>query len=108
MREVIDLIRTGYFSRGNRELFQPLVDSLLYQDPYPVPADFQSYVDCQARVSQTYRDKEKWTRMSILDVVRSSKFSSDRTIREYCEDIWKIPPVKIDLLSQEEISGNLA
>ncbi len=108
LREVIDLIRTGYFSRGNRELFQPLVDSLLYHDPYLVLADFQSYVDCQSQVSQTYRDKEKWTRMSILNVARSGKFSSDRTIREYCQDIWKVPPVKIDLLSQEEISGNLA
>ncbi len=108
LREVIDLIQTGFFSRGNRELFQPLVDSLLYHDPYLALADFQAYVDCQARVSQTYRDKEKWTRLSILNVARSGKFSSDRTIREYCADIWKAPPVTIDLLSQEEVSGNLA
>jgi starch phosphorylase len=108
LREVVDLLRGGFFSRGDRELFRPLVDSLLYHDPYRVLADFQSYVDCQAQVSQTYRNKEKWTRMSILNVARSGKFSSDRTIREYCEDIWKIAPVKVDLLSQEEVRSNLA
>jgi starch phosphorylase len=105
LRAVVDLMREGYFSRGDRELFQPLIDGLLKHDPYFLFADYQSYVDCQARVGEAYRDKEHWTRMSILNAARSSKFSSDRTIREYCEEIWKVPPVKIDLLSQVEPQG---
>jgi starch phosphorylase len=105
LRAVIDLIRDGYFSRGDCELFRPLVDSLLYHDPYFLLADFQSYVDCQTQVGQAYRDKDHWTRMSILNAARSGKFSSDRTIREYCVDIWNVQPVKIDLLSQVEPQG---
>ena len=58
-------------------------------------ADFQSYLDCQAEASEVYRDSERWTRMSILNTARSGKFSSDRTIREYCADIWRVKSVPI-------------
>jgi glycogen phosphorylase len=102
LRDVIDLIRNGFFSRGDTELFRPLIDGLLYQDPYLLLADFQSYIECQAEVSEAYRDTERWTRMSILNTARSGKFSSDRTIREYCTDIWDVPPVPIQLLTHEE------
>jgi starch phosphorylase len=95
LRAVIDLIRDGFFSRGDAELFRPLVDNLLLHDPYMLLADFQSYVDCQNRVDEAYLDRENWARMSILNTARSGKFSSDRTIREYCEDIWKVKPVSI-------------
>jgi starch phosphorylase len=95
LRGVIDLIRDGFFSRGDAELFRPLVDNLLRHDPYMLLADFQSYVDCQQRVDEAYRDREHWTRMSILNTARSGRFSSDRTIREYCDDIWKVKPVPI-------------
>jgi starch phosphorylase len=70
-------------------------------------ADYQAYVDCQAQVGQAYRDLEHWTRMSILNVARIGKFSSDRTIREYCTHIWQVQPVKIDLLSQDEVRAGL-
>ena len=70
-------------------------------------ADFQSFVDCQNQVSQAYLDYEDWTRMSILNVARSGKFSSDRTIKEYCQDIWNVKPVKIDLLSQDELRKSM-
>ena len=102
LRDVIDLIRSGFFSRGDTELFRPLIDGLLYQDPYLVLADFQSYLECQAEVSKTYDDTERWTRMSILNTARSGKFSSDRTIREYCADIWGVTPVPIHLLTHAE------
>jgi glycogen phosphorylase len=102
LRDVIDLIRNGFFSRGDTELFRPLVDGLLFQDPYLLLADFQSYVDCQAKVSEAYRDTERWTRMSILNTARSGKFSSDRTIREYCTDIWDVQPVPIHMLTHAE------
>jgi starch phosphorylase len=100
LRAVIDLIRDGYFSRGDRNLFRPIVDALLQHDPYFLLADYQSYVDCQTQVGQAYRDKEHWARMSILNTARSGLFSSDRTIREYCADIWHVKPVAIDLSPQ--------
>ncbi len=102
LRDVIDLIRSGFFSRGDSELFRPLIDGLLYHDPYLLLADFQSYIDCQAKVSEAYRDTERWTRMSILNTARSGKFSSDRTIREYCTDIWHVDAVPINLLTHEQ------
>ncbi len=102
LREVIDLVHNGYFSRGDPDLFRPLIDSLLYVDPYLVLADFTSYVECQNRVSDVYADQDRWTRMSILNTARTGKFSSDRTIREYARDIWRVPSVPIRLLPPSE------
>lgn len=99
LRDVIDRIKDGTFSHGNTELFKPIVDHLLYDDTYMLLADFHSYVECQKHVAMTYRDQEKWTKMSILNSARMGKFSSDRTIKEYCEQIWKVSPVKIKLES---------
>lgn len=94
LRETIDRIAEGTFSNGDRDLFRPLVDNLLNHDPYLVLADYQSYIDCQDRVSAAYRNRKKWAEMSILNVARMGKFSSDRSIREYCEQIWKAQPVQ--------------
>ncbi|MEW6137081.1 MAG: glycogen/starch/alpha-glucan phosphorylase [Thermodesulfobacteriota bacterium] len=102
LKDVIDLIASGYLSSGAPELFKPLVDSLLYHDEYLLFADYQSYVDCQDRVSQTYRDQDTWTRMSILNTARMGKFSSDRTIRQYCDEIWKVSPVPVSLEGPDE------
>ena len=90
IRETIDQIGSGVFSKGDRELFSPLIDSLLNRDEYMLLADYQSYVDCQDRVSKAFKDKRRWTQMSILNVARMGKFSSDRSIREYCDTIWKV------------------
>ncbi len=97
VREVLDALLTGEFSHGDRSLFEPLVGGLLNGDDYMLLADYQSYIDCQDRVGQAYNDHEAWTRMSILNVARIGKFSSDRSIRDYCADIWKTLPVKIQL-----------
>jgi starch phosphorylase len=105
LREVIDLIRSGFFSRGDTELFRPLVDNLLHHDPYLVLADFSAYRDCQQQVGASYRDPEQWFRMSILNSARSGLFSSDRTIHEYCRDIWHVKPVPVQLLSEDEVKG---
>jgi starch phosphorylase len=102
LKEVVDLIRSGFFSHGDTELFRPLMDNLMYYDPYMLFADFASYVECQAKASEVYRDSERWTRMAILNTARSGKFSSDRTIREYCSDIWRVRQVPIHLLTQSE------
>ncbi|MEW5787042.1 MAG: glycogen/starch/alpha-glucan phosphorylase [Pseudomonadota bacterium] len=107
LKAVMDLIREGCFSRGDRELFKPLVDNLLFHDPYMLMADFRAYMDCQTRVGQAYQDPEAWTRMAILNVARSGKFSSDRTIREYCKEIWKVQPVNIGLMGRKEFQGGL-
>ena len=90
LRETIDLIDSGFFSDGDRGLFHPLVESLLIRDDYMLLADYQAYVDCQQRVSDAYADAKNWTRMSILNAARVGRFSSDRSIREYCRDIWKV------------------
>jgi starch phosphorylase len=95
LREALDLIRDGAFSGGDRARFRPLVESLLNHDDYMLLADYPSYVDCQRRVGETWHDRERWTRMSILNVARVGKFSSDRAIREYCEDIWRVEPMAI-------------
>ncbi len=90
LREAIDLIVSGHFSGGDTDLFRPLTDALFFQDKYMLFADFPSYIECQDKVGRVWKDKNLWTRMSILNVARMGKFSSDRAIREYCADIWKI------------------
>lgn len=95
LRGVLDLISSGCFSPDNPDLFKPIVDSILYSDEYMLAADYQSYLDAQDLAGRTFKDQEKWTRMSILNVARIGKFSSDRSIREYCEKVWDTKTVKI-------------
>jgi starch phosphorylase len=97
LREILDGLAGGEFSHGDRELFAPLVQSLLTRDEYMLLADYQSYIECQDRVGAAYRDRDHWNRMSMLNVARIGKFSSDRAIRDYCSEIWKTWPVKIEL-----------
>ncbi len=97
LREVLDLIGSGAFSRSDQDLFQPLIRSLLDHDEYMLLADYPLYVACQEQASRTWHDPEQWTRMSILNVTRIGVFSSDRAIREYCRDIWRVEPVPIKL-----------
>jgi starch phosphorylase len=95
LRGVIDLVRSGFFSPEDPRLFRPLVDSLLEHDEYMVLADFADYARAQAEVAATWRNPEDWTRKAILNVARVGRFSSDRTIREYAKDIWRIQPVPV-------------
>jgi starch phosphorylase len=97
LREALDLIADGHFSRGDRNMFRPLIENLRQTDPFLVLADYAAYVACQEEVSAAWQDARRWTRMSILNTARAGKFSSDRAIREYCEQIWKIHPVSVDL-----------
>jgi starch phosphorylase len=103
LRGALDLIRDGCFSGGDRELFRPLVDNLIHSDPYLVLADFRPYLECQREVERAYLDAERWTQMSILNCARSHRFSSDRSIREYCERIWKVPSVGVELLTPDSV-----
>lgn len=97
LKGTLDRIESGYFSYGNRDLFKPLLDSLLYHDQYMLLADFRAYMECQERVSEAYKDRTNWTKMSILNAARMGKFSSDRTIREYATEIWRAKPVKVEI-----------
>jgi starch phosphorylase len=97
LSEAMELIANGLFSRGDGEVFRPLVENLLNSDPFLVLADYADYVQCQEHVSAAWNESERWTCMSILNTARAGKFSSDRSIREYCEEIWKISPARICL-----------
>lgn len=108
LKEAIDLIRSGYFSHGNRDLFQPLVDQLLQEDSYFLLADYQAYLDCQDTVGQAFQDQDTWTRTAILNVARIGPFSSDRAIRDYCREIWQVNPVSIHLEDYQQGKANLA
>ncbi|MDH4319425.1 MAG: glycogen/starch/alpha-glucan family phosphorylase, partial [Desulfobulbaceae bacterium] len=92
VKAVIDLIREGYFSKLDPDLFAPIVNDLLdhHRDPYLHLLDIESYLECQDRVAQEYLDPTKWYAKAIRNVANMGKFSSDRTIREYAEDIWGI------------------
>ncbi len=87
--EVLNLIRHGHFSNGDTELFRPLLENLTGRDPFFVLADFSSYLEAQEAVSRTWSDRNRWNRMSLLNTARSGLFSSDRSIREYAERIWR-------------------
>jgi starch phosphorylase len=95
LKTVLGLISAGQFSHGDTEVFRPLVDNLVHDDPFLVMADYASYVECQDRVSAAWLDGDAWSRMSILNTARSGKFSSDRAITEYCDDIWNVGPVTV-------------
>lgn len=94
LREVMDSLVSGRFSGGDTEVFRPLFDSLMQQDTYMLLADYRSYVETQRQAAEVYQDHDRWSRMSMMNAARSGKFSSDRTIRGYCEEIWKTGPHK--------------
>jgi starch phosphorylase len=95
LREAIDLIQSGFFSHGDRSLFLPLIQTLVDHPSYMVLADYQSYIDCQDQAGLLYEDPPAWTTKSILNVARMGKFSSDRAVQEYCDEVWHAKPVAI-------------
>ena len=95
LKAAIDAITSGTFSGGDSAAFEPVVASLLQWDEYMVLADYRSYIDCHDRARRVWVDQDQWTRMSILNTARSGFFSSDRTVRDYCRDIWHARPVPI-------------
>jgi starch phosphorylase len=96
LKRVIHLLKSGHFNQFEPNIFDPIIDSLTTNGDYWMTiADFRSYVDAQQRAADAFRDQDQWTRMSILNTAASGKFSSDRTIKEYNKDIWKLKPVKV-------------
>lgn len=95
LREVLDMIAGGFFSVDEPGRYQAIFDALLHKgDQYMLLADYASYVETQAKVGALYRDRDEWVRRAVLNVARVSKFSSDRTIGEYANKVWKVAPVK--------------
>jgi starch phosphorylase len=90
LRDVVDLIGSGALAGGDTDLFRPLVDNLLNHDPFLVLPDYQAYLDCQEQVSALWRHPDTWTRAAILNTARMGKFSSDRSIRDYCDQVWDV------------------
>jgi starch phosphorylase len=95
LRAAIDAIAHGVFAKGDRSLFAPVVDALLGRDEYLALADYRGYLECQERVEQAWRDQDGWARTSVLNSACSGFFSSDRTVREYCDRIWRVEPVHV-------------
>ncbi|MEO5360650.1 MAG: glycogen/starch/alpha-glucan phosphorylase [Nitrospirota bacterium] len=96
LKQAVDMIDNGYFSKNDANLFKPIIESLLNRgDQYLLMADFESYAKCQERVAEVYKDQALWTKMSILNVANMGFFSSDRTIKEYADDIWLVKPVDV-------------
>jgi starch phosphorylase len=95
LRQVLDMIGNGYFNVEEPNRYRPIFDTLLNKgDYYMLLADYESYIACQEAVGKLYKDQEEWSRRAILNVARIGKFSSDRTIREYADKIWKIASVE--------------
>ncbi|SEH06333.1 glycogen/starch/alpha-glucan phosphorylase [Candidatus Venteria ishoeyi] len=101
LREVINQIACGVFSPDKPKLFQPIVDTLLNHDEYLLLADYQSYADCHAKMLEAYQDRDNWIKMSILNTARMGFFSSDRSIAEYCRDIWHVDPVEVEVPDEQ-------
>ena len=95
LKKVLDLLISGDLSHGDRDLFRPVFNNLVQQDPYLLLKDYQAYIDCQKRINDEWQEPAKWARKSILNVANMGKFSSDRSIQDYCENIWKIQPVRV-------------
>jgi starch phosphorylase len=95
--EAMARLEAGEFSGGDRDLYHPLLHDLRGRDPYAVIADFSSYCETQQRVDEAWRDQALWQSKSILTTARSGYFSSDRAIRTYAEEIWKVQPVPISI-----------
>ncbi|MCV7194715.1 glycogen/starch/alpha-glucan phosphorylase [Mycolicibacterium brumae] len=94
---VLQLISDGTFTHGDTEILRPVLDSLVFHDPFLALADYASYIECQDRISRVWNDRDHWSKMSILNAARSGKFSSDRAIREYCDEIWNVGPMGVNL-----------
>ena len=97
LSEALKLIEVGHFSNGDTELFRPLINSLTGYDPYFLMADFKDYLNTQDKVSLAWKNHKEWDRMALLNTARSGFFSSDRSIREYCQSIWNVEPLKVDI-----------
>ena len=97
LTEALRLVELGHFSNGDSDLFRPLLHNLSKNDPFFVMADFDDYLRVQDNVSKAWQNPKEWNRMSLLNTARSSFFSSDRSIREYCKLIWNVESMPVEI-----------
>jgi glycogen phosphorylase len=96
LNRVMQLLTSGHFNMFETGIFDPIISAILNPgDPWMVAADFRSFIEAQKRVSEAYRDRDRWTRLSIINSANSGKFSTDRTIGEYNNEIWRLEPVRV-------------
>jgi starch phosphorylase len=107
LKTVIDMIENGYFSKNDREIFKPIINSLLGNDYYMVMSDFESYVNIQDDITAAYQDSTRWIKMSIKNAAGMGKFSSDRTVREYAEEIWRVKSIPVKLKSRSPVAHKM-
>jgi starch phosphorylase len=100
LKKVIDMISSDYFNRSEPGIFKPIIDSLMDGDYYCLFADYQSYIHAQQCVNDLFKDQKSWTEKSILNVARVGKFSSDRSIKTYAEQIWNVKPIKVEMKTE--------
>lgn len=91
LKQIYEMVKSNYFSQNEQGVFDGVVDALFHHDPFLACADFDAYLEMQDVISKQYKDKEQWTKKSIINVARAGYFSSDRTIREYAKEIWGVP-----------------
>ncbi|MBN2646019.1 MAG: glycogen/starch/alpha-glucan phosphorylase [Desulfuromonadaceae bacterium] len=100
LQRVFHFLRSGHFNRFEPGIFDEILDSMIRPgDPWMTLADFRSYVETQERAAQAFQDRRRWNRMSLLNTARSGRFSTDRTMQEYNNDIWRLEPIRVDLPS---------
>ena len=105
LQRIMELIRGNFFSPGEHDIFQPLLDSM-HSDTYMAAADYESYCSVQKSVAELYRNQREWNRRCALNIANMGNFSSDRSIREYAENIWHIQPYHVDLKEFHPLNGN--
>ena len=97
LRKVVDQLVDGTYAKGNKEQYRELYNSLLNKDTYFILKDFRAYAEAQKKVEEAYMDRDRWSKMALLQTASCGKFSSDRTIQEYVDDIWKLDPIKVEV-----------
>lgn len=108
VRKVLMQLINGFYSPNDPELFRDLYNSLLntqctqFADTYFILADFRSYVEAQKKVMEAYKDEKRWAKMAILNVANAGKFSSDRTIQDYVDEIWHLDKITVDMSVLED------
>ena len=95
LKAVLDMLVSGNLSQGNKDLFRPVYDNLLNHDPYLLLKDYRSYIDSQDEVHRVWKNRDEWAKKSIINAAGMGKFSSDRSIKDYCDDIWKVEAVRL-------------
>jgi glycogen phosphorylase len=93
----VAMLELGFFSPNDHQRYAPILDNLRTSDPFMVCADFDAYVAAEAEAAKLFLDRRTWSRKALVNIAGSARFSSDETVRQYAEEIWKIRSVPVDM-----------